>query len=200
MKVRRRITTIKGKGQRPAKLRDGVKIATALGAIAMVAGFLAPGSAAAATAGKEATSASFTLQAETATPGPSASRNAAPSIRPGTGALSPDASTTCTLSIDNPHHSTHVPGTANVETHVSCTAPVSSIDLVIYLFDLTRGRAEEDEFYNAGEASLDGNVAIDPCISGDYEGLAETTVTWPPGFTPSPQTWDVESPIVAVPC
>jgi hypothetical protein len=112
----------------------------------------------------------------------------------------PAATITCTLNIDNPHHSTHVPGTANVEANVSCTAPVYSIELTIYLFDLTHGRGEEDEFTNAGVASLSGNVAIDPCESGEYEGLAETTVTWPPGYTPSPQTWDVESPDVAISC
>ena len=182
------------------RLRHSVKIAAALGAVAIGAGFLAQGSANAATVGKEVTTVSFKLHAETATPGPSAARTASPIIRAGVSADVPATTITCTLTIDNPHHSTHVPGTANVVSGVSCGAPVSSIELTIYLFDFTHGRGEEDEFSNVGAASLSGNVAIDPCESGDYEGLAETTVTWPPGYTPSPQTWDEESPVVPISC
>lgn len=105
----------------------------------------------------------------------------------------------CTLSIDYPHESSHVPGTANVESNWSCTAPVASLSMNVGLifdhFDLTA----EGSFSNAGLASLQGNAASD-CFPGEYNGTSNGSVVFPPGYEPSPQSSAVESPDTFLTC
>src|SRR3979411_2213544 len=41
---------------------------------------------------------------------------------------------TCGISVDNPHKSTHVPGTVNVVARVACSAPISEINGIVGLY------------------------------------------------------------------
>jgi hypothetical protein len=129
-------------------------------------------------------------------PNPTASRTASPSVSGPKQIIV----ITCELSIDNPHNSTHVPGVINVEAHVSCTAPVTSIDLEVLLVG-SDGTADLKPFGGVATASLEGNAVV-PCNpdGATYEGVAQATVTWPPGFEPSSDTWPVDSPEVSLAC
>jgi hypothetical protein len=103
---------------------------------------------------------------------------------------------TCTLSIDNPHKSTHVPTTVNVVAHWVCTAPVSSLSMTVRLF---RGSTQvgQGSSSNAGRATLNGNAAAN-CVNGTYHGTATGTVVFPPGYTPSSSTLNVTSNTVSI--
>ena len=105
---------------------------------------------------------------------------------------------TCTLSIDNPHKSTHVPTTVNVVAHWACTAPVASLSLSVKLY---RGVVQvgSGNSSNAGQAALNGNAAAN-CVNGQYLGTATGTVVFPPGYTPQSSTRSVQSPVVSITC
>jgi hypothetical protein len=115
----------------------------------------------------------------------------------GSGPASAEQSTiTCTLSIDNPHKSTHVPTTVNVVAHWVCTAPVSSLSMTVRLF---RGSTQvgQGSSSNSGQATLNGNAAAN-CVNGSYHGTATGTVVFPPGYTPSSSTLNVTSNTVSI--
>ncbi len=98
---------------------------------------------------------------------------------------------TCTLYANQRvHNSTHVGGTVNWVTTLSCTAPVAKIKVTPTLFPpipfaiITGAPAIE-----TGVIGITTNVATTYCGNGNYHGSATATVTWPPNYTPSPQTW-----------
>jgi hypothetical protein len=100
----------------------------------------------------------------------------------------------CKLSVDNPHLSTHAPGTVNVVAAITCNGAVSALALTV---GLARDGLElnRSSFTNAHGPILKGNVAA-PCVSGTYQGAAEGTVTFPPGSIP--QTSNVQASSVQV--
>lgn len=103
--------------------------------------------------------------------------------RPGRSPASTTSTITCTLTIDYPHASTHVPKTANVVAHWRCTAPVSSLSMDVQLyygpFEVGTGHSA-----NCCSSSLNGNAAAS-CLTGTYYGYVQGTAVSPPGYTPS---------------
>jgi hypothetical protein len=99
--------------------------------------------------------------------------------------LAAGPSIVCNINVQNPHNSTHVPGTVNVVSTVSCTGAVTRIyeEVGLYLNGNIVSRAP---FSVVGSAYLSGNSAT-PCNPGTYQGAAAVKVTWPPGFNP-PET------------
>jgi hypothetical protein len=174
------------------RLRYRLRLGAALGAVALAGTFLTSGVANAATSAKTPVT-SFKFR-EVATADSVASRSSNKNSVADVAA----ATITCTLVVNNPHNSTHVPGTVNVVATVSCTRAVASIDLFVALGD-DNGRSSGEEDYNTGSASLSENTSL-ACENGTYEGTAETTVTWPAGYTPSPQTWNRDSAVVSITC
>lgn len=105
---------------------------------------------------------------------------------------------TCTLAIQNPHNSSHVPGTVNVVATWTCTAPVSSLSISVQLF-LNGVQVASGANSNAGQAFLQGNAAT-TCVPGEYFGTASGTVVFPPGFVPPSGSGSVGSPTVLITC
>lgn len=121
------------------------------------------------------------------------------------GPVAPDSTTaitstiTCTAQIQYPHNSSHVPGTVNVVATVSCDAPVTSINMTVNLY-YNAVQVASQSFSTAGSAFLQGNAAQDPCLPGAYQGTASGTIVFPPGYVPSPQSFDIASPVVPISC
>jgi|SRR5215471_9776060 len=90
---------------------------------------------------------------------------------------------TCTISVQNPHPSSHVGGTVNVIARTQCSAPVASLQMVMALArnGVIVGGPKTNA--NGGSASLQNNVAV-PCVTGTYQGAAEAGIVFPPGFQP----------------
>lgn len=90
---------------------------------------------------------------------------------------------TCTAIARNPHDSKHVGGTVNFVGQLSCTYPVASLTMTLYLYwngYLQNGATNS----NKGQASLSNNVAA-ACTSGAWQGSTVGEVKFPPGYTPS---------------
>jgi len=98
------------------------------------------------------------------------------------GPASTTASISCSLTIDYPHASSHVPENANVVAHWRCTAPVSSLEMDVQLyygpFEVGTGHSA-----NCCSSSLNGNAAAS-CLTGTYYGYVQGTAVSPPGYTP----------------
>ncbi len=112
--------------------------------------------------------------------------------------LAPGQRISCKVQIQNPHNSSHVRGTVNVVTTVKCSARVADIKLTVELFHQGRQVASRG-FNRAGVASLQGNAAH-ACASGEYQGKAQVTVTFPPGYKPPVATGSVVSRSVNIHC
>jgi hypothetical protein len=88
----------------------------------------------------------------------------------------------CTINVQFPHKSSHVPGTVNEVATVTCTSPVSELALNVGMY--FNGVLKVSlPFDNAGSAFIQGNVAT-PCVSGTYVGTADAAVLFPPGYEP----------------
>jgi hypothetical protein len=104
----------------------------------------------------------------------------------------------CDLKINNPHKSTHVTGTINITATWTCTAPVSTLTIDIYLY--RNGLyVSEGHTSNPGGSYLMGNAATG-CASGTYQGVALGSVVFPPGYTPPTQNLSVTSNSVYISC
>jgi hypothetical protein len=112
--------------------------------------------------------------------------------------VSPNATITCKVQIQNPHNSSHVRGTVNVVTTVKCTARVADIKLNVQLYHNGRQVAARG-FNRAGVSSLQGNAAH-ACASGSYQGRAQVTVAFPPGYKPPVERASVASRTVNIHC
>lgn len=107
----------------------------------------------------------------------------------------------CYFKVDNSHKSHHVSTNVNVVAHTTCTAPVSSITLTVNLYTYPDGRlvGVNGPKGNAGKSFFSLNAAA-PCVTGRYYGYATTTVHFPPGYAPSPQSAQSYSSIIQVNC
>ena len=105
---------------------------------------------------------------------------------------------TCSLRVDNPHKSHHVPGAVNVEAIAQCSSTVSGISMMV---GLARNGVvlTTPTFRSAGKAFLKGNAAA-PCVSGTYQGAAAATVIFPPGYIPSTGTLNGNSSRLPIGC
>jgi hypothetical protein len=85
--------------------------------------------------------------------------------------------------VQQPHKSTHVPGTINVVAVVACTSRVPSLAVRVALyrnFRLVKMSATRS-FRNT---RLGANNAAVACRNGRYRGVAVFAVVFPAGFTP----------------
>jgi opacity protein-like surface antigen len=104
----------------------------------------------------------------------------------------------CRVSIDYPHKSSHQPNRANVESHISCTHPVSSLRLDTKLWRAgyvvgVGTRILYGTFFITGQANA-------RCVTGNYMGTATGTVVFPPGYVPATATATVGSPVRHINC
>lgn len=105
------------------------------------------------------------------------------STAPGTDAAGTQQVITCTIATHNPHHSSHVPGTINVVSQVSCSAPVASINGGVALWRNVTTLAATGGNSNVLSASLQMNAAT-PCVSGSYDAFGTAVIVFPAGFQP----------------
>ncbi len=131
-------------------------------------------------------------------PSTAASAGASISGSAGGSGANPLNTITCTGTIDNPHKSTHVPGTINVEDSIRCTAPVTQLSIQTgeYRNGFLVGSVPT---HNNGQSVLAGAYAI-PCVSGVYIGAAAMNVIFPPGYFPPFGGFIVESPPIPIKC
>lgn len=90
---------------------------------------------------------------------------------------------TCTPNQQYPHASSHVLGTVNVVTTVSCTEPVYDIGLDVALYRngaLVKDAGYKDFYANANAQ----NNAAEPCHNALYGSWTGLVVTFPPGYSP----------------
>jgi hypothetical protein len=128
----------------------------------------------------------------------SAPANAAISSAPGVTRSAVALEITCTISVDNPHNSSHVGGVVNVLARINCTAPVASLSTNLLLARdgvVVGSRANS----NAGVAALSNSVAV-PCVSGVYQAGVVGGVVFPPGFVPPGGVISALSNVVLITC
>jgi hypothetical protein len=146
--------------------------------------------------------------AATAKPQPSASKtavhaaSAAPSITAvrtvKTGRAVVEQTITCTPNVQNPHKSTHVPGTVNIVATISCTAPVPTLQVNAALY--YNGLLAAQSGYNNVAGSYAQNNAAVPCANGTYQGWGGFVVVFPPGYTPPSGTTSGFGNAVSITC
>lgn len=106
----------------------------------------------------------------------------------------------CKLNVQNPHNSSHVPGTVNVVATINCDGVVAYLDMWVSLF---RDNTEVSYAHNSASvtSSLQANTAVS-CVPGTYFGGATGAVTFPPTFVPPTSNFGgaVWSPDVAITC
>jgi hypothetical protein len=106
---------------------------------------------------------------------------------------------TCTIAIQYPHNSTHVPENVNVVGTITCTAPVSALGITVGLY-FNSALVASNTSDNAGSAAIAGNAAT-PCVNGTYTGTDVGAVIFPAGFTPAEATWgQIYSPSLPITC
>ena len=102
---------------------------------------------------------------------------------PFAGRASAQAAITCTLQVNNPHQSSHVPGNVAVGATWTCTAPVASLAMDLRLIRNGVQKVAEQPCADAGVSFLPCNTGT-TCLPGLYQGIATGTVEFPPGFVP----------------
>jgi hypothetical protein len=104
----------------------------------------------------------------------------------------------CNVRVDYPHNSSHVDGTVNVQSQVTCDATVIGITLLLQLY-YNGSVAHSNINENAGQASLYNQVAA-PCVNGSWQAHAEAQVFFPPGVTPPSAYQSQDSPPISIDC
>jgi hypothetical protein len=85
--------------------------------------------------------------------------------------------------VNYPHNSTHVSGTVNVTSEISCSSNVDSI----YISTGLRGAQSSNGWSQKFSTNYASSNAAVPCKNGTYWGIASGTVTFPSGYTPHVQ-------------
>lgn len=119
--------------------------------------------------------------------------------QPAPGSAAAASTISCTLKIPNPHWSTHQPTSVDVVPTASCTAPMTSIQIEVSLYTGAGRLVGYNNKTNFGKAFYKLSAAAN-CVPGNYYGTANFTLTFPPGYTPSPQTIPLRSNTVFVAC
>jgi hypothetical protein len=96
--------------------------------------------------------------------------------------------TTCFPNVQNPHESTHVPGTVNVVVTVTCTEPVREIAVQAALYRqdpadglwYLQGASDVKTYYNT---TFGQNNAAAPCQDGNWVGWMNYNVVFMSGFS-----------------
>ena len=95
----------------------------------------------------------------------------------------PDAgSITCTGNAQNPHTSTHAPGTVNAVDTITCTSAVAELSGTMELY---RGSTQVafGSGSNYGKSFVQWNAA-EPCHKATYHSDGYGYITFPPGYVP----------------
>lgn len=106
---------------------------------------------------------------------------------------------TCTITVQNPHKSSHVPGTINVISRVQCTAPVAGIASALGLYWNYSTLVSSNSATNTGVAALQINTTT-PCVNGTYDALGLATIFFPAGYTPPTGDIGAWSSAVSIAC
>ncbi|HZM75107.1 MAG TPA: hypothetical protein VFC19_05235 [Candidatus Limnocylindrales bacterium] len=89
----------------------------------------------------------------------------------------------CTGNVQNPHKSTHVPGTVNVVVTLTCTSTVPQINIRAALY--RNGLLVKDSGQKTvNNSSFAQHNAAVPCVNGTYRGWMSFGVLFPPGYVP----------------
>jgi hypothetical protein len=90
------------------------------------------------------------------------------------------ATINCTIHVQNPHNSTHVPGTINVVATVNCTAAVAHIALFVTLYKngAYAGSGANDVYFTASDSE---NAAAGCTIGQYYYATASAEIWYPSG-------------------
>lgn len=89
----------------------------------------------------------------------------------------------CTGNVQNPHKSSHVPGTVNVVVTLACTASVPQINIRAALY--RNGLLVKDSGQKTvNNSSFAQHNAAVPCQNGTYQGWMSYGVLFPPGYVP----------------
>jgi hypothetical protein len=104
----------------------------------------------------------------------------------------------CSLTVHDPHNSSHIPEFISANAVVSCTSPVAGLSTTVVLYGdgLPVGSASNS---NGGAASLSTTVNTS-CVDGQYEAVANTWVTFPPGYRPATAKLSKGSNLVSIVC
>jgi hypothetical protein len=104
----------------------------------------------------------------------------------------------CTPKVNNPHNSSHVGGTVNVQVTMTCTYPVEKISITAALWQgNSLLKAVNGTAY--GKAKSASNAPV-TCRDGSYQGSGTWVVTFPYGYVPRVQTGGARSSTVRIDC
>jgi len=112
---------------------------------------------------------------------------------------SPGYTIVCDVSVDDPHNSSHVPGTVNVVASVSCPGPIENITLQAHLLQPPPGSTINGRTVY-GIQNISANAANTSCINGTYQGHATGSLTFPPGYSPHTESINVYGISKAITC
>ena len=117
---------------------------------------------------------------------------------PGSGVAAPASVITCTVNVQNPHKSTHVPSTINEIATIACTGSMSELAQYVGLY---HNNVLVGEKYNSNTGSpvLTGNFAT-ACSSGTWMGASSWLEVPPPGYYPPYSKGVSYSTIVTITC
>jgi hypothetical protein len=119
------------------------------------------------------------------------------------GGMNPAASevvaTYCTVQVNYPHNSTHVPETVNVTGGMTCTPyPVVQSDLSLQLYYNGESYAYDDEYLS--NVLANPVQAATPCLNGDYYATIDFWLYMGPDWTPNSSDGQVASPVQSITC
>lgn len=163
------------------RLKRSRRSIAAVAALAALVGLLSPSAA----------------HAEEAEEPISESVSATPIQLPGTS--STNSIIVCRANAQDPHDSTHFPGTMNSIGTIECTAPVDSLAITVSMEYSILTVAGPRTKSNSGRSSIMHNAARD-CIPGYYRTRVTGWVVFPPGYTPSAGPVSHTSKYVVITC
>jgi hypothetical protein len=94
----------------------------------------------------------------------------------------------CTIKINYPHDSGHNPGSVNVTGSITCTAPVTFLEIGVGLY-LNGYLTASNYASNSGKLYVSTNAAAVCLLPGVYEGGDVGYVIFPPGYVPPASNW-----------
>ncbi|MCW2916675.1 MAG: hypothetical protein JWN52_4743 [Actinomycetia bacterium] len=104
----------------------------------------------------------------------------------------------CTLTISNPHNSLHRPKNINVIAPVSCSSTVAHIKLTVRLY--RNGKKVKAKRFNKSSTKFLKGTASMGCKNGNYQGVADVRVTFPPRYLPAVTTGHLVSKTLKISC
>jgi hypothetical protein len=104
----------------------------------------------------------------------------------------------CGLKLFYPHASTNFPGQVDVKARIDCSSPVPTLtmSLGLYYFGLQK---DLQHFATLWDSSLAGRAMAD-CVSGDYQGIMDFMIEYPPGYRRINDSGTIPGRSVSVSC